>query len=70
MPKDLTDGKSNIGSGNGLVPSGNTPLPEPVLPRYAMPYGVTRPNELIMNMKDMVTINSLWPGGLAKMDHF
>ena len=29
MPQDLTD--VNIGSGNGLVPSGNTPLPEPML---------------------------------------
>ena len=32
MPLDLTDDKSvNIGSGNGLVPSGNKPLPEPML---------------------------------------
>ena len=31
MPQDLSDGKSNIGSGNGLVPSGNKPLPEPML---------------------------------------
>ena len=31
MPQDLTDDKSNIGSGNGLVPSGNKPLPEPML---------------------------------------
>ena len=36
----------NIGSGNGLVPSGNKPLPEPMLncwPRSLSPYGVTRP---------------------------
>ena len=31
MLMDLTDGKSYIGSGNGLVPSGNKPLPEPML---------------------------------------
>ena len=31
MALDLTDDKSNIGSGNGLVPSGNKPLPEPML---------------------------------------
>ena len=30
MPQDLTD-DVNIGSGNGLVPSGNKPLPEPML---------------------------------------
>ena len=31
MPLDLTDDKVNIGSGNGLVSSGNKPLPEPML---------------------------------------
>ena len=31
MPQDLSDDKVNIGSGNGLVPPGNKPLPEPVL---------------------------------------
>ena len=31
MPQDLT-GDVNIGSGNGLVPSGNKPLPEPSVP--------------------------------------
>ena len=30
----------NIGPGNGLVPSGNKPLPEPMLTQI---YGVTRP---------------------------
>ena len=29
MTQDLTDDKSNIGSGNGLVPSGNKPLSRP-----------------------------------------
>ena len=32
----------NIGSGSGLVPSGNKPLPEPMLTQI-LPYGVTRP---------------------------
>ena len=31
MPQYLNDPLVNIGSGNGLVPSGNKPLPEPVL---------------------------------------
>ena len=31
MPQDLTDDEVNIGSGSGLVPSGNKPLPEPML---------------------------------------
>ena len=31
MPQNLADDKSNIGSGNGLVPSGNKPLPEAML---------------------------------------
>ena len=30
-PQDFTDGKSNIDSGNALVPSGNKPIPETVL---------------------------------------
>ena len=34
MPLDLTDDKSNIGSGNGLVPSGNKPLPKPMLTQF------------------------------------
>ena len=35
-----------IGSGNGLVPSGNKPLPESILPRSLTPYGVTRPQRV------------------------
>ena len=35
--------QNSIGSGNGLVPSGNKPLPEPMLTRSPTPYGVTRP---------------------------
>ena len=33
----------NIGWGNGLVPTGNKPSPEPVLTRSMLPSGVTRP---------------------------
>ena len=33
----------NIGSGNGLLLSGNKPLPEPVWPRSMSPYSVTWP---------------------------
>ena len=35
MPQDLTDDKLNNGSGNGLVPLGNKPLPEPVLTKIS-----------------------------------
>ena len=33
----------SIGSGNGLMPSGNKPFPESVLTHIFSPYGVTRP---------------------------
>ena len=33
-PEDLA--KVNIGSGNGLVPSGNKPLPEPMLTQISV----------------------------------
>ena len=40
MPEDLV----NIGSDNGLVPSGTKPLPEPVLTKISDDtYGITRP---------------------------
>ena len=42
MSQDLTDDQVNVGSGNGLVPSGNKPLPEPVLTQIYAPYGITR----------------------------
>ena len=45
MPQDLTD-DVNIGSGDGLVLSGNKPSPEPTLTQMAkfmLPYDVTRP---------------------------
>ena len=32
----------NIGSGNGLVPPGTKPLPEPMLTRIMSPYGITK----------------------------
>ena len=35
MSLDLTD-DVNIGSGNGLVPSGNKPLPEPMLTQISV----------------------------------
>ena len=33
--KDLTDDLVNTGSGNGLVPSGNKPLPWPVMTKIS-----------------------------------
>ena len=38
MSLDLTDDKVNIGSGYGLVPSGNKPLPEPMLTQISNSY--------------------------------
>ena len=35
MPQDLTDDKSTLVSGNGLVSSNNKPLPEPVLTKVS-----------------------------------
>ena len=35
MPRELID-DVNIGSGNGLVPSGNKPLPEPMLTQISV----------------------------------
>ena len=34
MPQDFTHDKVNIGPGNGLVPSGKKPLPEPMLTKF------------------------------------
>ena len=48
MVMDFTDDKSNTVSGNGLVPSGNKPLPEPVLTQI---YVATRPQWV--NKKDL-----------------
>ena len=50
MPQDLTDDKSNIGSGHGLVPSGSKPLPEPVLTRIQCHMVSLGPIELISYM--------------------
>ena len=36
----------NIGSGNGLVPPGTKPLPEPILTRSMSPYDITRPQSV------------------------
>ena len=40
----------NIGSGNGLLPSGNTPLLEPMLTSFMLPYGVTKPRWVKLNI--------------------
>ena len=50
MSMDLTD--VNIGSGNGLVPSGNKPLPEPMLTQI---YGVTRLGACFFLQKAQIT---------------
>ena len=39
-----------IGSGNGLVSSGNTPLSQPMFPRSVSPYDVTRPQWVTVNL--------------------
>ena len=55
----------NIGSGNGLVPLGNKPLPEPMLTQFLVAYGVARPQwvkqELIkpVNSWIMVALHEL-----------
>ena len=36
MPHDITGDFVNIGSGNGLVPSGKNPLPEPILAKTVL----------------------------------
>ena len=40
-PQRLTD-DVNIGSGNGLVPSGNKPLPEPILTQFSRSVAIWR----------------------------
>ena len=34
MPQELNDDLVNIGLGDSLVPSGNKPLPEPILTKF------------------------------------
>ena len=41
LPQNTYDDKSNIGSGNGLVPSSNKPLPLPVLTQIYCRHKVT-----------------------------
>ena len=44
IPQDLTYVFFKIGSGNGLVPSGNKPLPKTTAAPISMTwYGITRP---------------------------
>ena len=54
MPQYLTDEQVNIGSGYGLVSSGNKPLSEPVLPKSLMAYGITRPPWVSQNLWDAI----------------
>ena len=49
MPQHLTDHLVNIGSGNGLVPSGNKPLSEPMLTQICRHMTSLGHNELVVN---------------------
>ena len=42
VPQDLTDDLVNIGSGYGLLPDGNRPLPKPMLTQIYVVCGITR----------------------------
>ena len=46
--------KVNIGSGNGLVPSGNKPLPEPMLTQIYVANHATRPQRVKIYMNKVV----------------
>ena len=54
----------NIGSGNGLVPDGTKPLPEPILdyylnqcwPRSMLPYGVFGPQWVKITMRALLCL--------------
>ena len=43
---DLSEWYVYSGSGNGLVPSGNKPLPEPVFTQSMSYYGITWPQQV------------------------
>ena len=45
VPQGLAD-HIDIGQGNGLVLSGNKPLPEPMLTQICAQYGITRPQRV------------------------
>ena len=49
----------NIGLGNGLVPSDNKPLPEPMLTQMLSPYGVTRPQYVNYFMSSFLLHNAI-----------
>ena len=48
----------NIGSGNGLVPSGNKPLPEPMLTQT---YVITKPQETTQHVCVYFVFHGLVP---------
>ena len=51
----------NIGSGNGLVPSGNKPLPEPMLTQILVAMVSLGPNELKWIQPDILDKNEYNP---------
>ena len=55
--------KTNIGSGNGLVPSGNKPLPEPMLTEM-VDYVPITPLDNEINVTWRVAQLKSWPSGL------
>ena len=66
----LMEKSTSVGSGNGLMPSGNKPLPEPMLTlSFMMPYGVIRPQWINSHFSRcwwhhrpyIRWVNSLWP---------
>ena len=73
MPQDLTDDKSTlvqarpnnsgIGSGNGLVPSGNKPLPEAMLTQICHHMASLGHNELILNFVKFQICKEFSPWG-------
>ena len=59
MPEYLVDGSQLIGSGNGLVLSGNKPLPEPVDEDLWCHMTSPGHNEFIMDYKVMIILNAI-----------
>ena len=50
----------NIELGNGLVPPGNKPLPEPTLSQFHITNGVTRPFYTSMNILQHLPLKTAW----------
>ena len=61
-------GEVNIGSGNGLVPSNNKPLPGPLLNRFMTPYGVTMPQMSSVYILHCRHQTCWWPGTFSTLD--